>query len=60
MLEERGIITNKGTIADDTFVDALRQRNTREENQKIKNSEIPEEWDKNPHPSRRKALMRVG
>ena len=49
MLEERGIITHKGTIVDATFVDAPRQRNSRDENKKIKNGEIPEEWEKEPH-----------
>ena len=49
MLEERGIITHKGTIVDATFVDAPRQRNSRDENEKIKNGEIPKEWKKNPH-----------
>jgi IS5 family transposase len=43
-LEDLGIITRKGTIVDATFVEAPRQRNTREENKKIKNGEIPEEW----------------
>ena len=49
MLEERGIITHKGTIVDATFVDAPRQLNSRDENEKIKNGEIPEKWKKNPH-----------
>ena len=48
-LEKRGIITHKGTIVDATFVDAPRQRNSRDENEKIKNGEIPEEWKKNSH-----------
>ena len=43
-LEQQGIITHTGTIVDATFVDAPRQRNTREENKGIKNGEIPEEW----------------
>ena len=43
-LEEEGLITHKGTIIDATFVDAPRQRNSRDENKKIKNGEIPEEW----------------
>ena len=30
-------------------VDAPCQRNSRENNEKIKNGEIPEEWKKNPH-----------
>ena len=44
MLEERGIITHKGTIVDSTFVDAPRQRNSREDNEKIKNGKIPEDF----------------
>ncbi len=43
MLESEGLITRSGTIIDATFVDAPRQRNTREEK---KNGEIPEEWEK--------------
>jgi len=43
-LESQGIITHTGTIVDATFVDAPRQRNTREENKTIKEGEIPEEW----------------
>lgn len=49
MLEERGIITHKGTIVDATFVDAPRQRNSRDENKEIKNGEVPLEWGKDPH-----------
>ena len=46
VLENEGLITHKGTIVDATFVDAPRQRNSRDENKKIKNNEIPEEWQK--------------
>lgn len=49
MLEEYRIITHKGSIVDATFVDAPRLRNSREDNEKIKNGEVPEEWKKNPH-----------
>lgn len=45
-LEEEGLITHKGTIIDATFVDAPRQRNSRDDNKKIKNGEVPEEWKK--------------
>ena len=45
-LENEGLITHKGTIIDATFVDAPRQRNSRDDNKKIKNGEIPEEWEK--------------
>ena len=44
MLDERGIITRKGSIVDATFVDAPKQRNSREDNAKIKKGEIPEDW----------------
>ena len=47
MLEAEGLITHKGTIIDATFVDVPRQRNSRDENKKIKEGEVPEEW-KNP------------
>ena len=42
-LENKGLISHKGTIVDATFVDAPRQRYSRNENKKIKNGEIPEE-----------------
>ena len=45
-LEKEGLISHKGTIVDATFVDAPRQRNSRDDNKKIKNGEIPEEWEK--------------
>lgn len=45
-LEARHIVTHKGTIVDATFVDAPKQRNTREENKRIKEGEVPEDWSK--------------
>jgi IS5 family transposase len=45
-LEEKGIITHGGSIIDATFVDAPRQRNSKEENKTIKEGKIPEEWEK--------------
>ena len=44
-LEEKGIITYTGSIIDATFVDAPKQRNTRDENAEIKNDTTPEEWN---------------
>jgi IS5 family transposase len=43
-MEALGVITHKGTIVDASFVDVPRQRNTREENQTIKEGGVPEEW----------------
>jgi len=45
-LEEEKIITYSGSIVDATFVEAPKQRNTKEENKQIKDGETPEEWKK--------------
>ena len=45
-LEEKGIITRSGSILDATFVDAPRQRNSKEENKTIKEGKIPEQWER--------------
>jgi transposase, IS5 family len=46
VLEEGGIKANSGSIIDATFVDAPRQRNSRDENDEIKNGRIPEDWQR--------------
>jgi len=43
-LQELGLVKREGSIVDASFVDVPKQRNTREENAKIKQGEIPEEW----------------
>jgi len=48
-MEELGVITRKGSIVDATFEEAPRQRNTREQNKKIKEYETPEEWENDAH-----------
>lgn len=48
-LERRHIIVNAGQIVDASFLEAPRQRNSREENAGIKAGRIPEEFQKNPH-----------
>jgi len=45
-LEGKGIITHSGSIVDATFVDVPRQRNTRKENEEIKEGKMPAEWGK--------------
>lgn len=45
-LKSQGVITHTGSIVDASFVDAPRQRNSREENKKIKEGQIPEEWER--------------
>lgn len=49
MLENQGIVGKAGVIVDASFVDVPRQRNHREENKKIKEGEVPEDWKDNPH-----------
>jgi len=44
-LEEKGIITHRGSIVDATFVDVPRQRNTKKENDEIKEGKTPVEWE---------------
>lgn len=55
-LEEANLITRTGTIVDATFVEAPRQRNSKEERDDIKQGKIPEEWQKpkNKHKLRQK------
>lgn len=48
-LEKQGFILNEGQLVDASFTVAPRQRNTREENAKIKAGEGDELWNDNPH-----------
>lgn len=54
MLEGKGILAREGSIIDASFTEAPRQRNTREQNQRIKQGERPEEFDENPAVGRQK------
>ena len=45
-LEAAHLITHTGTIVDATFVDAPRQRNSKDENKERRAGNIPEEWQK--------------
>lgn len=42
---QRGYVSKTGQMIDATFVDAARQRDSREENAQIKAGEIPDGWD---------------
>jgi len=44
IMEGQGVITREGSIVDASFVDVPRQRNTRRENEIIKEGNVPEEW----------------
>jgi IS5 family transposase len=55
-LEQRGVIGTTGKIVDASFVTAPKQRNTREENQQIKEDKVPAGWAEKPHKMRHKDL----
>lgn len=49
LLTKQGVLAKQGSILDASFVEVPKQRNNREENQKIKNGTTPEEWKEKPH-----------
>jgi IS5 family transposase len=53
-LDECGLLARKGQIIDASIVEAPRQRNTREENERIKAGETPEAWEGKPEKARQK------
>jgi len=46
-LEAEGVFAKKGSIIDATIVEVPKQRNSREENARIKAGHVPAEWDDN-------------
>jgi hypothetical protein len=55
-LTAKGLIINEGQIVDASFVEVPRQRNTAEENQKIKEGKGDELFNENPHKKRHKDI----
>jgi transposase, IS5 family len=53
-LDDQSIFASTGQIVDASFVEAPRQRNTREENKEIKAGKTPEAWKEKPHKLRQK------
>lgn len=50
ILDSAGVFANEGKMVDASFVEAPRQRNTREENKHIKQTgTAPEQWNETPH-----------
>lgn len=49
ILEKQGVVTKAGTIVDASFVEVPRQRNTRQENELIKQGQTPPGWEDQPH-----------
>jgi transposase, IS5 family len=54
MLEKEGFLLKEGSIIDATIVEAPKQRNSRDENDQIKQGEIPEDWENKPNMLRQK------
>ena len=54
LLKSKGIMAMEGSIVDASFVEAPRQRNSREENKTIKSGERPKSFEKNPSKNRQK------
>jgi IS5 family transposase len=55
-LEHLGLLVNEGKIVDASFVETPRQRNTKEENEKIKSGEGSELWNDRPYKKRQKDI----
>lgn len=55
-LEEKGLIFNEGKLIDASFTVAPRQRNTREENEKIKKGEGNDLWNDQPNKKKHKDI----
>ncbi len=49
ILDKQGLFANEGRMVDASFVEAPRQRNTREENKQVKSGQTPESWKEKPH-----------
>ena len=56
MLEQQGFIMNEGKMIDASFTVAPRQRNNREENQKIKEGKGDELWNDKPNKKKHKDI----
>ena len=53
-MEDQGVITRSGSIVDASFVDVPKQRNTREENKKIKDGNGDGLWEEDVNKNRQK------
>lgn len=53
-LQQAGLVLNEGKIIDASIVDAPVQRNSRQENEQIRNNDVPEGWSE--HKRRQKDL----
>ncbi|MBK8954151.1 MAG: IS5 family transposase [Saprospiraceae bacterium] len=54
LLHQNRVIINKGSIVDAHIVESEINRNSKEDNDLIKNGQIPQEWEDNPNIGRQK------
>ena len=57
-IEEAGLIKHEGVIVDATFVEAPKQRNSRDENNDIKNGKTPKGWDEKDDNTKHKVAQK--
>lgn len=48
----KGYITKAGSIVDASFIEAPKRKNTKEQREKLKKGEIPQEWADKEHPQK--------
>lgn len=53
-LDQQGLSAACGTIVDASIIEAPRQRNSKDENQQIKEGKVPKQFEENPHVLRQK------
>ena len=51
-IRKAGYVTREGSIVDASFIEAPKRRNTEEQREKLKKSEVPEEWEDTEHPQK--------
>ncbi len=51
-IEKKGYVTRTGSIVDASFVEAPKRKNTKEQREKLKKGEMPEEWADESHPQK--------
>lgn len=55
-LEKLGLVVHEGKIVDASFVEVPRQRNKKEDNEAIKEGQLPQDWENKPHMLRQKDM----
>lgn len=51
-IRKAGYITREGSIVDASFIEAPKRRNTQEQREKLKNGDLPDEWEDPEHPQK--------